>query len=202
MHNALTTANVISARLKLETFKPLSFAACKTAYNLKSYKMAAWLAIGSSNGLAALSSSRTKSRSVWKIEASTSTLSSLSCWSTFLSEHVGKASRDRHLDAGITLLKDFRLHLPRCGRPPPTYNTSCSCAWAGTAVATSSPDRPSAAATRRSVGKSMTIFPATISYMIDHAHHEKGQQGGTACGCLMGGLRRRKCSSHYLHLGQ
>jgi hypothetical protein len=124
MHNALTTANVISARLKLETFKPLSFAACKTAYNLKSYKMAAWLAIGSSNGLAALSSSRTKSRSVWKIEASTSTLSSLSCWSTFLSEHVGKASRDRHLDAGITLLKDFRLHLPRCGRAPDIQHES------------------------------------------------------------------------------
>jgi hypothetical protein len=57
MHNALTTANVISARLKLETFKPRSFAACRTAYNLKSYKMALWLAIGSSNGLAALSSS-------------------------------------------------------------------------------------------------------------------------------------------------
>src|SRR5262245_59356298 len=44
MHNALTTANVISARLKLETFKPRSFAACRIGY--KSYKMAARLAIG------------------------------------------------------------------------------------------------------------------------------------------------------------
>ena len=33
-------------------------------------------------------------------------------------EHVGEAPRDRHFDAGITLLEDFRLRLPRCGRPP------------------------------------------------------------------------------------
>src|SRR3989442_6470513 len=31
-------------------------------------------------------------------------------------EHVGEAPRDRHLDAGITLLEDFRFRLPRRGR--------------------------------------------------------------------------------------
>jgi hypothetical protein len=31
-------------------------------------------------------------------------------------EHVGEAPRDRHLDAGITLLEDFRFRLPGCGR--------------------------------------------------------------------------------------
>ena len=35
----------------------------------------------------------------------------------FLVEHVGEAARDRDLDAGITLLEDFRLRLPRRGRP-------------------------------------------------------------------------------------
>src|SRR5262245_17354349 len=33
MLRAITTANVIKTRLKLETFKPPSFAACRTGYN-------------------------------------------------------------------------------------------------------------------------------------------------------------------------
>jgi hypothetical protein len=46
----------------------------------------------------------------------------------------------------------------------------------------------------------MSIFPGDDFLWVNHAAHKKGQQGGTACGCLMGGLRRLKCSDIALRL--